>query len=86
VSVAAAAIQAVDRLLTPDEVGKRLTVSRSMIYTLIKRGELRALYVGRLPRITEAALAAYLATAESRITTPAGRPKTPEHERGSRSP
>ncbi len=57
-------------LLTPDDVAKRLAVSRSMAYTLIKRGELRALYVGRLPRITESAFAEYLAAA--------GRPATPE--------
>ncbi len=60
-------------LLTPDDVAKRLSVSRSMAYTLIKRGELRALYVGRLPRITEAAFAEYLAAA--------GRPVTPETRR-----
>jgi excisionase family DNA binding protein len=52
-------------LLTPDDVAKRLRVSRSMAYTLIKRGELKALYVGRLPRVRASALAEYLAAAES---------------------
>lgn len=52
-----------DVLHTPDDVAKRLRVSRSMAYTLIKRGQLRALYVGRLPRITESALRDYLAAA-----------------------
>jgi excisionase family DNA binding protein len=55
-----------DRLLTPEDVARRLAVSRSMIYTLIRRGELAAVYIGRLPRVTEAALADYLATASAR--------------------
>ena len=44
---------ALERLLTPDDVAKRLAVSRSMAYTLIKRGELRALRVGRFRRIDD---------------------------------
>jgi excisionase family DNA binding protein len=59
---------ALERLLTPDDVAKRLAVSRSMAYTLIKRGELRALRIGRLPRITEAAFAEYLAAADRPVT------------------
>jgi excisionase family DNA binding protein len=61
---------ATERLLTPDDVAKRLAVSRSMVYALVKTGKLRALHVGRLPRVTEADFAAYLAGA--------GRPVTPE--------
>lgn len=53
-------------LLTPDDIAKRLAVSRSMAYTLIKRGELPALYIGRLPRVTEGELAAYLERARAR--------------------
>jgi excisionase family DNA binding protein len=62
-----------ERLLTPDDVAKRLSVSRSMIYTLVRRGDLRALRIGRLPRVTETDLAAYLAAA--------GRCGTPETRR-----
>lgn len=47
-------------LLTPDEVGQRLSVSRSMVYKLVRVGELPAVYVGRLPRIAETDLAAYI--------------------------
>ena len=47
-------------LLTPLDVGKRLNVSRSMAYTLIKRGELKAVYVGRLPRVEASELARYI--------------------------
>lgn len=54
------------QLLTPDQVAKRLAVSRSMVYAEIKRARMKALYVGRLPRISEAALAAYLAEARAR--------------------
>jgi excisionase family DNA binding protein len=68
VSAAAAAVPLVDlgTLHTPDDCAKRLKVSRSMIYTLIKRGELRALYIGRLPRVSESALLDYLAAAAAR--------------------
>ena len=47
-------------LLTPDEVGQRLSVSRSMVYKLVRVGELPAIYVGRLPRIAEPDLVAYI--------------------------
>ena len=57
---------AVDTLLTPDEIARRLAVSRSMAYTLIKRGDLPALRIGRLPRVRESDFAAYLARAEVR--------------------
>jgi excisionase family DNA binding protein len=48
------------RLLTPDQVGQRLAVSRSMVYKLVRTRVLPALYIGRLPRIEESALAMYL--------------------------
>jgi len=47
-------------LLTPDEVAKRLSVSRSMVYKLLRTRELPVVYVGRLPRIGEIELAAYV--------------------------
>lgn len=53
-----------ETLLTPDDVARRLSVSRSLIYAIVKTGKLRALYIGRLPRIREADLAAYLSAAE----------------------
>jgi excisionase family DNA binding protein len=58
-----ATVAASETLYTPDDCAKQLRVSRSMIYTEIKRGKLRALYVGRLPRVTESALRDYLAAA-----------------------
>lgn len=48
------------RLLAPTEVAQRLAVSRSMVYALVRRGDLPATYVGRLPRIAEADLEAYV--------------------------
>jgi len=48
------------RLLAPAAVAERLAVSRSMVYALVRRGELPATYVGRLPRIAEADLTAYI--------------------------
>jgi excisionase family DNA binding protein len=59
-------VDAGEQLLTPDQVAKRLAVSRSMVYAEIKKTKMKALYVGRLPRITEAALAEYLAKASAR--------------------
>lgn len=47
-------------LLSPDQVAKRLAVSRSMIYKLLRARELRAVYVGRLPRIDPADLTEYI--------------------------
>ena len=61
-----AASPAPEALLTPDQVAQRLAVSRSMIYALVKTGKLRAVYIGRLPRITEADLAHFLAAAGER--------------------
>jgi excisionase family DNA binding protein len=55
-----------ERLLTPDDVARQLSVSRSMVYSEIKRGRLRAMYIGRLPRVRAADLAAYLTAAEAR--------------------
>jgi excisionase family DNA binding protein len=47
-------------LLTPKHVADRLQCSYSMVLALIRRGDLRAVYVGRLPRIRDADLAAYI--------------------------
>jgi excisionase family DNA binding protein len=53
------------RFLTPSDVADRLQVSRSMVYGIVKRGELAATWIGRLPRITEVDLAAYLERARA---------------------
>jgi excisionase family DNA binding protein len=50
------------RLLAPAQVAALLAVSRSMVYALIRKGDLRAVYVGRLPRIAGADLDAFIAT------------------------
>jgi len=55
-----ARIKPMGDLLTPAEVARRLSVSRSMVYLLIRRRELRTLYIGRLPRVSEAALDDYV--------------------------
>jgi len=54
-------------LLTPSDVAKRLAVSRSMIYALIHRGDLPALYIGRLPRVRESDLSAYVQQASAEV-------------------
>jgi excisionase family DNA binding protein len=53
-------------LLTPDAVAARLSVSRNMVYDLLRRGELPKVYVGRLPRVTEEDLRAFITKARAR--------------------
>lgn len=53
-------------LLTLDDVAARLQVSTRTVRRLISSGQLRPLYVGRLPRITERELDAYLAGQRSK--------------------
>lgn len=48
------------RLLTAGEVAEQLRVSTMTVYRLIKRGELRAVRVGRNYRVREEDLSAYL--------------------------
>src|SRR4051794_40788 len=42
--------------VTPEEAGRRLSISRSMIYRLIAVGELRSVLIGRSRRIPTKAL------------------------------
>jgi excisionase family DNA binding protein len=60
----------VAQLLTSREVAGRLAVSVSMVRKLARRGELKAVYIGRLPRFDEGDVAAYL---ERRCARSAGR-------------
>jgi excisionase family DNA binding protein len=48
------------RLLAPRDVATWLGVSRSMVYGLIRKGDLVAVRVGRLPRIEEKAVEEYI--------------------------
>jgi excisionase family DNA binding protein len=43
-------------LLTCEEAGRRLHMSRTVIYDLLRRGELESLTIGRSRRIPAAAL------------------------------
>jgi excisionase family DNA binding protein len=49
-------------LLTPADVAGKLKVSRKTVQRLTARGELRATYIGRLPRYTERDLEACIAS------------------------
>lgn len=48
------------QLLTPKEIARQLRCSYSMVLALIRRGELRAVYIGRLPRVRETDLTEYI--------------------------
>lgn len=39
-------------LLTPERVAEMLGVSKAMVYKLVRNGELEAIHIGRLVRIT----------------------------------
>jgi excisionase family DNA binding protein len=43
-------------LLSPEEAARRLAVSRTRVFELVQRGELRSLKVGRLRRIVARSL------------------------------
>jgi excisionase family DNA binding protein len=57
---------AMGRLRTPREVADMLRVSPSMVRALTRRGDLAAVYIGRLPRYHEGDVAAYLEHQRSR--------------------
>lgn len=48
-------------LLTPEVAAERLACGRTKIYELLRSGELESVKVGRLRRIPEDAIAAYVA-------------------------
>ena len=49
-----------DRLLSPKQAAEELNVSVWTVYRLIKRGDLVAIRVGRLLRIPESSLEAFI--------------------------
>lgn len=53
---------------TPEEVANELKISRRTVYNLLRRGDLDALRVGSLFRITEAQLQQYLSRTTERRT------------------
>lgn len=56
-----------ERLLTTDDVAATLGVSARTVRRLIASGQLRPVYVGRLPRFTEAEIRAYCAAAFRKV-------------------
>lgn len=50
-----------DRLLRTEEAAERLACGRGYVYTLIRRGELPGVNVGRLVRVRESDLNTYMA-------------------------
>jgi excisionase family DNA binding protein len=57
----------VNRLLTTDDVAAILGVSARTVRRLIASGQLRPVYVGRLPRFTEAEVEAYCSAAFRKV-------------------
>lgn len=47
-------------LLTAEQVAKRLGVGRSTVFSLMGRGDLASVKIGRLRRVTEASLEDYI--------------------------
>jgi excisionase family DNA binding protein len=48
-------------LLTVEEAAERLGIGRSTMYALITSGEIDSIHVGRLRRVTPAALSSFIA-------------------------
>ena len=58
--------QAQDRLLTPEEVADRLHISRLTVGNWLRSGKIRGVKVGRLWRVRESDLEAFLKGGESK--------------------
>lgn len=56
-----------ERLLSTNDVAEILGVSTRTIRKLVASGQLRPIYVGRLPRFTEAELEAYCSAAYRKV-------------------
>ena len=52
-------------LLTPEETAARLSLSRTMVYELIRTGELRSVKIGRARRVPVDALREYVERLQS---------------------
>lgn len=57
------------RLLDPREAAERLRCSVSLVRKLTRTGRLETVFVGRLPRYTEAALSDYVERSTKRVST-----------------
>ena len=53
------------RLLDPDEVCAALGIQRSRLFEMFAAGDIRSMLVGRLRRVSVAALAEYVAKCEA---------------------
>ena len=56
-----------NRLLTTNDVAEILGVTPRTIRRLVASGQLRPVYVGRLPRFTEAEIQAYCSAAYRKV-------------------
>jgi excisionase family DNA binding protein len=63
------------QLLTVEEVGHRLSLSRSVVYRLMRDGEVEDVKIGRARRITAQSVSAYVdrMTADGTTRSPRGR-------------
>ena len=55
----------IEKLLTPDEAAERLSVSPKGVKNWLRQGKLRGLKVGRLWRISESDLSAFLSASQA---------------------
>lgn len=54
-----------DKLLTISEARQALAISRTTLYSLLKRGEIRAVKLGRATRVPESEVSRIIAAAPS---------------------
>jgi excisionase family DNA binding protein len=62
------------RLLTPEQAAEALGIGRSLLYELLRAGELQSVRIGACRRIPVAALDEYVEELRSREQEPAGAP------------
>lgn len=65
-------IQQPQLLLTIRQVQRALGLSRSMVYLLVKRGELRAIHIGTAVRVKQSEIRRFLQTCEAAEQTERG--------------
>ena len=69
-----------ERLLTLEEVAERLAVSRKMVYDWIRDGRMPGVKMGRLWRVKESSLDAFIDSLEP--IKPGEDPRCPDREAG----
>ncbi|MDE3103184.1 MAG: helix-turn-helix domain-containing protein [Chloroflexota bacterium] len=61
-------------LLTPEEAAEVLAISRTRLYELLRRGEIRSVKIGKVRRVSVRALEAYVEQLQEEVRPLTARP------------